>query len=304
MAIKLSGYEPIIKDRVYIKNSAFYAAGKVLPMKEFLALQKYTLPTEEQVVKYLQQKIKEAEAAAAGRKLLGSAPGSLEEHLLNLSAGLRASIKSGKEEELTFIRENTPAVPAEAGKQANSYLEVRCGHMYADIFEEHRHQGVTKSVDWFYDAFCRCLTFNSNSEHIIEPVDKWGARLLLCDNSLPSKRIIDFLLGRSVGLSKELFMSRLGNVYINYPQHEVKKTLDVVYAGLNGNLHQVVDISEKRLQNAALPAIEALLAREQFQKQQSSKQQDSPQQKALVLWNADTKPAGGSGGTPDKSKPN
>ncbi|MEK6969220.1 MAG: hypothetical protein AABW48_02220 [Nanoarchaeota archaeon] len=262
MAIILPGYETLLQNQFYTKDSVIdpnIPNGKPLPAKELIWLSTYTLPFEEEVINYLQQKVQKIESLVGSQTKL-SQLSLLEQALTNLSRDARTMIKTNQEDVIGQLMENVSFF-ANKDSMPQRCLQVSRGLILTELFDS---INKTDDPDW-HPGQLFSLTNRYGALHgrhmslREEPVEKWVAFLTVDEDLLPKKAIINSLLKYGSAVSDHLQIQHLGAPYVNYPKPEVKRILDMVYKSLSGETINVTDISNLLLDQITLDVLEPLL---------------------------------------------
>ncbi len=256
MAITLSGYEILFSNQVYVKDAFIDTGRELLPAKELIWLSKYTVPSKEEVVNYLQQKVQKIDSLAGSKQL-----SILEQALTSLSGESREIIKTNREEVLGQLIEEVPLF-ANQEVLPRRCLQVTYGLALTEVLEKNINK--TNNPNWhpgqlFYLKNKYSLLCGSKLNIYEDPVEKWIVFLTLENELLPKKAIVNSLLEFGSVLSDHLRICRSGLPYGNYPKQEVKGLLGIVYKGLSGKAAEATDISNILLDQVALDLLEPLL---------------------------------------------
>ena len=217
--ITLPGYDVLIPNAVYGKDTGFVVlnnSGSEVGIKEVVLPKVYREATENDVVKYLQEKASESYGASSiillhGHKRDGSI---LDQALKDLPSKVIADLMNKNEGLENFIRQNTKAP---ATQDAFRYLSIRIGLVPEDLVE--------KISDYkIYDALLsdERLAANNLGEAL-------RIKMLLYEDSLYNdKSEIEVLLKHGTMISETLEINR------RYEPKKVMELMDVLYSGLVG----------------------------------------------------------------------
>src|SRR3989344_3582007 len=138
MAVELGEFKSIIENKVFARDiygeavsSGGNGQSKKVLIKAVILPRRYTEPTEEQVVAYLQEKVRAIEPSASlvlpdgMREHLEKSE--LERAILEFPKQIRGHIINGDEDCMTFVRANTSAYVLKSGESPRKYLHVRYG---------------------------------------------------------------------------------------------------------------------------------------------------------------------------------
>jgi len=272
MAIELPGYNQIIANAVYAKHITTEGSSpegngqshKVL-IKAVLLPRRFTEATEDQVVEYFLEKIREVGGAASLILPNGQRPAEgkteLEVAIMALPDPMRRQIVSEEKDILGFVRLNTPAPAIKDGQSPNQYLFVKYGLIPESIISESERHGSMKDPRWYNTAF--------DDEKLRRQGlgQRWQMKVLLSNGNLPERADIDVLLKHGTHSSKTLDISRM-----NYDPKEVCEVTDAVYAGLSTpeQREELADVSEMVLEELTMQP--ALALHNYLQEQRASQQ--------------------------------
>jgi len=272
MTIQIPGYTPIFENRVYGKDETVTTAAqagtapKELLIRKILMPTKYTQPTEDDVVEYIQSKARNAVTGLAlppGLAKTGSTKAA--ELLNNLPDQVIQHLRIGNEQCIEFVRQNISALQLEEGKEQDKYLHARYGILPVTIIEKNAEAGAIKSSDWYTTALM-------NDDLKTKGVgQRFTLKILLQNGAMYSKTDIDFLVKHRTHGSRTLEVSRQ-----NYDPAEVNDIIGRLYAGLSSipEMEKVHDITDKILDEEACLPLVALhkMVEEQLMQQQIMKQ--------------------------------
>lgn len=259
MAVELGEFKSIIENKVFARDiygeavsSGGNGQSKKVLIKAVILPRRYTEPTEEQVVAYLQEKVRAIEPSASlvlpdgMREHLEKSE--LERAILEFPKQIRGHIINGDEDCMTFVRANTSAYVLKSGESPRKYLYVRYGLIPDSIIRESVEHGSMNETDW-YDAVFRY-------EPLIKKGlgGKWRMRVTLKDGGLPDKRDMDVLVRHRTDSSDMLEIS-----IARYDIKQVSAVLDAIYIGLSKpeEIDRLVDVSDAALEESTMEPVVA-----------------------------------------------
>ena len=139
MDIQLPGYETACKNEVYLRDDGFITEDS-MPLTEVLLLRRYTLPSEEQMEKYLVKTINNL-AAQKARSVPVPSPVEMAIERLLLPETCRHLGIEKCPECLNRIKKLSPALNVEKGNKSPQYLEALYGVIPADLREDNLATG-------------------------------------------------------------------------------------------------------------------------------------------------------------------
>lgn len=278
MAIQLPGYEEIFANEVYGRNVGFTPEregnGKQDVLREVILLNRYTEASEDQVVEYLRQKTEEVESTAAlilpsgveseGKNILESA-------LIALPPTARRHIRTGFDDCIRFVRQNTPAPYIEEGELPDKFIYVGYGLIPLETIKANEERGNVEKAGWYRAALSHEPLIRAGMG------ERWNMKLLLTQNDeLPNRAELDILLKHGAHESRTLSINRT-----NYPIEQVRNVANAIYEGLfpPQEIANLRDASKERLERLTLQPVIALhkLAREEVIEEALRKKQQNPQ---------------------------
>lgn len=258
MTLILPGYEALIPSQVYAKDSYISAGAKKLAAKDIVLLRKFTLPYEDEVVSYLQQKIKETKLP--DNPTIAQQVSSLEIIIANFPEELKTLIKANDRNTISRLKMYVPAPAGREGWPPRQSLQVKLGLALTEYFKSAKRW--KKNPAWYHNVLFsgdNHFTDSSGVEHF-EPVEQWTVQLSLNDNVLPEKAAIGFLLNLGSAMSVQLQVAQFGVPYVNYPKQDIQQVLDLVYKSLQGTAVEVADMSRSLMEQNAFKTLIAFLA--------------------------------------------
>ncbi len=155
-SLNLTGFETVFENEVYSRDKTGTTdKGVSVSLKAILIPKKYSEPSEDGVVGYLQRKAREVKGAASlvlpgpvkfeGKSLLESA-------LINISEELRKHLIIGNEEFTRIVRGVSPARAISKDEPRNQYLYLRYGLIPNSIIERNTSEGDLQEAEWYEAA--------------------------------------------------------------------------------------------------------------------------------------------------------
>ncbi len=251
MVITLSMYDTVFENAVYTQDFMLMVQENPLLTKRVIILRRYTEPTEDQVVAYLQKKVEALDGK--GRLVLldgsrlsekGSA---LEAVLVALPDNVRNDIRTGNEDCITFIRDHTRAPKLKEGMPQRMYMHVKYGLLPSTLVEKNKEAGALEDAGWYDAALSH------------EGLQKAGfgeqfALKLAYDHRLPPQEEINVLLKHGTRISRTLEVSK------TYSPREAQEVVNALYGDLSNSegIALLRDVSHDILEEHSLAPLLAL----------------------------------------------
>jgi len=246
-----SSYKSVLDNTVYAKcKIAIINDDKKVVLSCIILPKRYILPTEDQVIEYLQQKVKYVEDSIAWHLLGGSHVSektSLERAIIDLPIQLRKDLGRGEEECMKFVRSHTPAPALSDEEPSLQYMYIKYGLIPNEIIIKKRRD--INNSHWYESALSQeILRENGLGE-------RWIMRILLDEGSLPERSEIDTLLNHGTSRSQTLYISQ-----DYYSTREVEEVMDFVYEylPLPEQITLLPDITDNIREELALKPVIAL----------------------------------------------
>ena len=277
--VQLFGYQNLVESAVYAKDTTVKGVDETLvPVQRIAVLARYTSPSEDQIVAYLQEKAREVAPAMSlvlpkGQQRVGKS--NLETLLMNLPLQVINDLRSGDESCLNFARRNTPAPKLAEGEEAPAYVQVQFGLLTPETVTAHLEEGKNNDVQWYEKA----LTYSPFLERGLGM--KWYARVLIENNALPLYKEMSVLLKHKTHLSQSLVVE--GNAVYQ----DVEEVVTAFYndSGL-ASPHHIARLRDISAEKRELWAVKPVLAfHENFREMvlQANVREQMAGQKGLIL---------------------
>ncbi|MFA4820100.1 MAG: hypothetical protein WC613_04040 [Candidatus Aenigmatarchaeota archaeon] len=229
--VKLPGYEMTVKNTVYTRPSGLFVSGEATEGREVLVLQRYTSPTENDIVGHFQESAREIlrPRSLTFRKV---PPTHFEMALCKVPQEFLRKIVNGDGDITDDIKSATPFFCLGYGDKPNSYVTAIHFVLSDDELLFGGREGYIKA---------------SESVSSKKFGRRWGFNLHYT-NSLPERHDIDFMLRNGIeGLSFKIY----GGLY---SVEDVTRVLDALYAGLKDirDVEKLPDDSDALLDQEAL----------------------------------------------------
>lgn len=257
--IQIAGYETLLEDTVYAKKigeARDEKSGRVIAINGILLPRTFTEPTEDQVVKHLQE-------TAQGVQSLSSlflpkkvdytvGKSTLEVAIMKLPIEIQQQLRTADKDYMTFVRNHTPA-ENKSPEDSLHYLQVRYGLLPATVLEQNETEWRKAGQDWFDQAF------SHEPFRMARLGEKWKLELLLSyvgsNVELPNRSELEILLKHRTHGSRTLDINRT-----RYDVEAVRKVIDLLYQALPtpAQFSQLRDVSFEVLEEQSMHPVAAL----------------------------------------------
>ena len=226
---------------------------------------RYTEPTLNRVMQYIQQKCREAgnislvlpTSALEGKSSLERMIASLAQQ----SQQVISHIIKGEGAEAEYLLSNilAPDIKEDGLKQRNQYVIVRYGTIPLDIISDNERLGKIKDARW-YDAALSSMDLMAAGFG-----EKFSIGILLKeDGTLINKKLVFNALEIEARESKvfQLYLlSRAYPSYVEYPAEILKEEIEKIYISFNTaeSLKELKDVSDFNKESLASLAVGALI---------------------------------------------
>lgn len=220
MKIEIPNYRSVVENQIY-SGEKQVKQGE-LSWRDVIFLEKYTQPTEEQVINYLKKKAKSAKSLTGINLINRSQVSDLEVELLNFPIIIDHILK-GDEGFIEYTHNKLrPHIFRDCNGQPSTYLSIRYGKAPPEMDSQKQIANGLTNRDKY-------LEFISNHEIIGRGFGlKWNLKLLLHNGLLPERAIIDFLMKHGTYGSRTFEIDPP-----SYSIEEVGGVLDDVYKSLS-----------------------------------------------------------------------
>jgi hypothetical protein len=218
-------YAEEIPNAVYLREEIARAfLGLEMLLSHTITLKKYTVPTEDDVVSYVQKKTKKlmfGDSIGLSQEFdLADSESELESLLMGLPEFIRLDIINGNKACIDFIRRHTETANIPQGSKRHQRLLALYGIVPSACIQKIKKEGNMPDPRWYDEV----LTINALLDCNMGL--RFRAKLLLDNGALPKKEEIDILLKHGVLNSKTLIIeSKL------YP-YRLPEVMDLVYETL------------------------------------------------------------------------
>src|SRR3989344_2881072 len=194
------GYTEVVENTVYSREQQVLLEGQPVLMADLLLIDKYTQPSEDDVIAFIRKKAGDISAAASLVLPQGarSKKSGLETVLGALPPGVLNDVRMGDEQCLKFLRNETPAPVFAQGESVPVYVHVRTGLVPAEYL-----QGKTLADDYH-------RVLSSPSLKSVGFGERLTVRILADNGVLVPKAELDVLLKHGVHGSRSLTVSHPG----------------------------------------------------------------------------------------------
>lgn len=259
---QLQGYETAFPNSVYISNGIKIVDVNREPtiVKGVIILTRYTTQTEEDVVKYLQEKANKLTPL----KLFGVSDGfvselsPLEQAMLALPKTDIENIKLGHEDCIEFLKKTTSA-PPKREKGIEKCIHLSYGLMPYSIIEKGIQEGFITDKNWYQQGLSDDklpIGVGETFRIIMHLTDKWAMPASLTDMVV--------LLNHGTRVSDALIISTPRRHYsLKYTTDEAKEIVSAFYNAFPTVEHimRIKDSSAEVLESCSKEPIIALLTR-------------------------------------------
>ena len=242
MSIELSGYETLVNNAVYGRGITTKDLG---PCRRILILRRFTEPTEDCVVDYLQRKatdLANTHASGIGREELSRFYQGLELEILCLPREVREGLANGEPEFVEIVRKSTPAC-RRGKKEVAKFVDLLAG-LLPDAYKPSRRD----AEEWYTALFDKKMREKGFGR-------KWRLVMPHKNGSLPYFDELDNMLRHRVSRSD---MHRV--VPDKYPRDEVREVASLLYRALSDPryIENISDVSDEGLEESSMPSVRAL----------------------------------------------
>lgn len=250
--VEIAGYRTIFPNEVYSQEAKVAVNTtrglELKPVDEIILLTRFNEPTEDGVIRYLQQKADSVSGAAS----LTLAPNalsdrsSLEKLLIALPNRVIMDLNRSDTALLEFIRRNTPVPKKDDDEPTKQYIHLVYGQIPTEIVEGNRNAGNITEAGWYKAVLdhedLRKAGFGK----------QWSLKLLLDEERFPDYGEIKVLIKHGTHGSETLDISRA-----SYPKNEVEMVLDALYQSITAfeQIRELRDVSSEALEEASIPPI-------------------------------------------------
>jgi hypothetical protein len=244
MGIILPGYEPVFENEVYGRDFSFpLRNGETVPMRRLVLLTRFTEPSEDQVVDFLQKKVASLNRGGlivtpSGQQV-SSTKSLLERVILALPPQVKQDIVGKDERCIGFIRSNIPCPALKPGEQPSSFLTIKYGQLTQELIAANKDN--IKSARWYHAAF----SDSDLSERGLG--GRWKIQVTLPNGLLPRR-------DDAAQVLEDFKVSGM------YSAKEGRGVLDALYEGLQSaeQISQLRDVSAEELERCAFTSVHAL----------------------------------------------
>lgn len=249
MVVTFPEYETVFENAVYVRDFLIFRdKGEPLLNKKVLIPIRYTEPSEDDVVAYLQKKAEEITGASrlvlldGSRMTVGSNP--LEEVLSAFPDQVKMDLRTGGRGIFQFIRDHTPAPNIKDGESHRQYLHVKYGVLPQSLIKTNQDAGKIENAEWFDVAL------SSDELKAAGFGEKFSMRLAY-DHGLPKQEEISVLLKHGTRISKSLQIDK------SYSLQDAQEVMDALYLALadEEEFMQLRNASQKVLEECSLPPL-------------------------------------------------
>jgi len=251
MDIESHGFRLVHENQVYLRNGQFQDRKT----EETILLSRYTIPTEEDIVLYLQalarNRVQAPVLVAPGGARIDriSTDSPLEAVMRKLPDEIIQEIAGGNGDCITFIKKNTRAVRLNEGERPDSYIDVYYGIIPSEIIASDGKSEIERDYMWF-----RSMIENpSLLEMGMGNVFNFEMRYSFGGIAINRKDLEALLVHRTS-------RSRSFKFFGDYSHPAVREVVDLVYNDYKSavNVASLNDHSQRMLDIAAFDSVKAL----------------------------------------------